>query len=492
MRIPERGMDREALFAKMEGYRAEDVDWKKGKTFGYVYDAGAEAYEVCREAYLRFLSENALDFTVYPSLLRLENDIVAMAASHLGGDERVAGTFTSGGTESIVLAVKSARERARAERPHVTRPEMVLPVTAHAAHHKAARYLGIEVVEVDVDPNTFKADPKALEAAITENTILLVASAPSYAHGVVDPIAEIGRIALAHDLPLHVDACIGGFMLPYFRRLGAPVPDFDLSVPGVTSISMDFHKYGFAAKGASVVLYRDKATRTHQIFSCSRWTGYTVINPTVQSSRSGGPLAAAWAVLNFIGDDGYLEIARGLREATRRLAEGVAAIDGLEIMAPPEMCLFAFTSDVVNVFRLADEMGSRGWYIQPQLRYRSSKENIHLSVNPGNIALVEPFLADLRASVEAVRGRPAGQLAALAGQLTELVDGGMSEAEFANLMAMVGVGAGQVPKAMAEVNELLNVLAPHVSEKLLTAFVNEVFRPSPAEPARVAQIPAAK
>ncbi|MBW2258810.1 MAG: aspartate aminotransferase family protein, partial [Deltaproteobacteria bacterium] len=431
MRIPEHGMDRETLFEKMESYRAEDVDWKKGRTFGYVYDAGEAAYEVCKEAYLRFLSENALDFTVYPSLLRLENDIIAMAASHLGGDDRVAGTFTSGGTESIVLAVKSAREWARAERPHITHPEMVLPVTAHAAHHKAARYLGIEVIEVDVDPDTYKADPDAIRAAITENTILLVASAPSYAHGVVDPIAEIGQIALAH--------------LPYFRRLGAPIPDFDLRVPGVTSISMDLHKYGFAAKGASVVLYRDKAMRTHQFFSCSRWTGYTVINPTVQSSRTGGPLAAAWAVLNFIGDDGYLEIARGLRDATLQLAEGVAAIDGLELMAPPEMCLFAFSSDTVNVFHLADEMGSRGWYIQPQLRYRDSQENIHLSVNPGNIAHVEPFLADLRASVEAVRGLPSGQLAAIAGQLTDLVEAGMSEAEFANLMAMVGVGAGEVP-----------------------------------------------
>lgn len=288
MQIPRHGLSRDQIFSALEAYRANDMPWRDGRTWAYVYDPGREAEEVIKQAYMMYLSENALDPTVFPSLLRLENELVAMAAAHLHGDADVVGNFTSGGTESIILAVKAARDYARAKRPHITQPEILLPATAHAAFQKAAHYLCVTPVFAPVEPNSFKADAEAVRRAITPNTILLVGSAVSYAHGVVDPIRALGQLALQHDLLLHVDACMGGFLLPYFRRLGAPVPDFDFSVPGVTSMSMDFHKYAFAAKGASTVLYRSKELRKYQIFTCANWSGYTMINPTVQSSKSGG------------------------------------------------------------------------------------------------------------------------------------------------------------------------------------------------------------
>ena len=234
MKIPQKGIPKEELLAKLETYRADDVDWRSGRTWAYVYDPGKEAEDVIKRAYMMYLTENALDPTAFPSALRLENELVAMARSHLHGDEAVVGNFTSGGTESIMLAVKTARDYARARHPQITAPEIVLPLTAHAAFQKAAHYLGLTPVLVPVDPTSFKADVAATRRALTPNTILLVGSAVSYAHGVVDPIRELGQLALEHDLLLHVDACMGGFLLPYFQRLGAAVPDFDFQVPGVT------------------------------------------------------------------------------------------------------------------------------------------------------------------------------------------------------------------------------------------------------------------
>lgn len=481
MRIPKRGVSRKTLLERLEAYRANDMPWRDGRTWAYVYDPGPEAEEVIKQAYMMYLSENALDPTVFPSVLRLENELVAMAAAHLNGDEHVVGNFTSGGTESIILAVKTARDYARARRPAVTAPEILLPATAHAAFQKAAHYLDLTPVLVPVDARTFKADVGAMRRAITPNTILLVGSAVSYAHGVVDPIRELGQLAREHDLLLHVDACMGGFLLPYFRRLGTPVPDFDFSVPGVTSISMDFHKYAFAAKGASTVLYRDKNLRKYQLYACSNWTGYTVINATVQSTKSGGPLAAAWAVVNFIGDDGYLEIARQVLDATRRIADGIERIDGLHLLGRPEMNLVAFTSDAVSVFHLVDEMKQRGWYIQPQLGFADSKENIHLSINPASVKWVDALLADLGACVEKVRTMQSGKLAATIRQTFGTMDPNtLSEDMFAQMLGMAGIQGAELPARMAEINEVLNALPVAFRERLLIEFLNDLMRLNPA------------
>ncbi|HZR83638.1 MAG TPA: aspartate aminotransferase family protein [Candidatus Binatia bacterium] len=478
MKIPEKGLPREQLFARLEAFRAGDVDWRSGRTWAYVYDPGREAEEVVKHAFSTYLSENGLDPTAFPSALALENEIVAMAIAHLHGDARVVGTFTSGGTESIILAVKAARDRARALSPEIREPEMVLPETAHAAFHKAAHYLDVRPVVVPVEPTSFRADVGAMRNAIGPRTILLVGSAVSYAHGVVDPIREIGALALERDLLLHVDGCMGGFLLPYLRRLGEPIPDFDWRVPGVTSISMDFHKYAFAAKGASVVMYRDRELRRHQIYACAGWTGYTVVNPTVQSTKSAGPLAATWAVLHFLGDEGYTRLARAMLDATRRVCAGIERIPGLRILGSPDMNLVAFTSDEVSVFHVADEMRARRWFVQPQLAFGRSKENLHLSINPAAGPWVEEFLADLAASVEAARALPSG---VLAGSLHAALEGmdpaAPSEEDFSRLLAFAGIEGDALPARMAAINEMMNALAPPMREALLIEYVNRLYRP---------------
>jgi glutamate/tyrosine decarboxylase-like PLP-dependent enzyme len=482
VRIPERGWSREEVAAGLERFRERDMPWRDGRTWAYVYDPGREAEAVLKQAYAAYLSENALDPTVFPSTLRMENEVVAMAASHLSGDASVVGNFTSGGTESCILAVKAARDFARAKRPGLAEPELVLPETAHAAFQKAAHYLGVRPVIVPVDPGSFRADPDAMRAAITPRTILLVASAVSYAHGVVDPIREIGALAQQHDLPLHVDACIGGFLLPYFRRLGSPVPDFDFRVPGVTSISMDLHKYAFAAKGASTILFRGRELRKHMLYACATWTGYTVINPTIQSTKSGGPVAAAWAVLHFIGDSGYLEIARQVRDATARIVAAIDASPDLRVLGRPDMNLVAFASDSVSVFHLIDEMKQRGWYVQPQLAFGASPENVHLSVNPASVRWVDALLADLRECVEKARALPSGQLAPkIREAFGHLRAEELDEQVFTGLLKMAGIEGTGLPGRMAEINEVLNALPPALRERLLVEYLNGLYRQPDAE-----------
>jgi len=476
--LPQKGLPRERLFERLESFREHDVDWRAGRTFAHVYDAGREAEEVGKEAYMRFLTENALDPTAFPSAQRLESEIIDIAVRHLHGGDRSTGNFTSGGTESIMLAVKAAREHARSTRPEIENPEIVLPVTGHAAFHKASLYLGLKVVTVDVDAQTFRADVEAMRRAVTPNTILMVGSSPSWAHGVIDPIAELAAVADEAGVLFHVDGCVGGFLLPYFRRLGAPVPEFDFRVPGVTSISMDLHKYAFAPKGASLVMYRDKSLRRHQIFGCAEWPGYTVVNPTVQSSKSEGPLAGAWAVLNFLGDDGYLEMARRLLDGARRLTAGIGRIDGLELLGRPDFSVAAAKSDGVNVFQIADEMKARGWEMQPQFAFGNSPPNIHFLLTPVNAGNVDAMLADLEEAVEAARRNKSEDLGAAVGDLVAGLDAGkLDEASFGQLLSVAGIDGVRLPERMAEVNEMLNALPAELRGELVVEFLNELFMP---------------
>lgn len=480
MQIPAHGIPKDEIFRRLEAFRAADVDWRSGRTWAYVYDPGREAEEVIKQAFAMYLSENALDPTAFPSMLRLETELVGMAAAHLNGPPGVVGNFTSGGTESIILAVKTARDHARAHRPQVTRAEVILPVTAHAAFQKACHYLDVTPVLVPVDTATFAADVDAVRRAITPNTVLLVGSAVSYAHGVVDDIPALGALAQERGLLLHVDACMGGFLLPYFRRLGVDVPPFDFGVAGVTSMSMDLHKYAFAAKGASVILHRDKQLRRHQIYTCAQWTGYSIVNPTVQSTKSGGPLAAAWAVLHFLGDDGYLALARQALEATQAIVAAIDAMDDLHVLGRPQMNLVAFGSDTVNVFHIIDEMKTRGWYIQPQLGFHGSKENVHLSVNPASAKWVEPFLEDLRACTAIAKTLPSGEAAAAVRAAFADVDPAQVTPEMlGQMLAMVGANGTGLPTRMAEINEILNALPPALTEVLLTEYLNELHAPPP-------------
>jgi glutamate/tyrosine decarboxylase-like PLP-dependent enzyme len=479
MRLPKQGRRESELFEILERFREGDMPWRNGRTWAYVYDPGPEAEAVIKRAFAAYLTENGLDPTVFPSAMRMENEVIGIAADLLHGDAAAVGSFTSGGTESIFCAVKAARDYARERRPEVSAPQILLPETAHASFQKAAHYLGLRPVVVPVDPSTFKAAPERMRAAITPDTVLMVGSAISYAHGVVDPIPELGRLAQETGVWLHVDGCMGGFMLHFLQRLGVEIPDYDFRVPGVQSISMDFHKYAFAAKGASVVLYRNRELRRHQFYACSNWTGYTVINTTVQSTKSAGPVAAAWAVLNFFGDEGYLEIARTVWRMTQQLVAGIAAIPGLRVLGTPQMNMLSFTSEEVSVFHVADEMKERGWFVQPQLAYGSSPENLHLSINPASERWVDDLLADLRASVEVARGLPSGQLAArIRAALADLDASKVTSELFAGLLGMAGVRGDALPARMAEINEVLNALPVPLRERLLVEYLGELYRPA--------------
>lgn len=481
MQIDGQGMTREAIFHRLASFRRNDIKWQEGRTYGYIFDPGADVMEVGKAAYNAFLSENGLDFTAFPSLLRLERELAAFGAHHLRGDARVVGNFTSGGTESIILAVKAARDCYRHRRPEIREPEMVLPATAHAAFHKAAHYLGVKAIVVPVDAQTFRADVQQVADAIGDQTIMLVGSAPSYAHGVVDPIADLAALAQANDLWMHTDACMGGFLLPYFRRLGEPVPDFDFAVPGVTSISVDLHKYAYTPKGASLILYRSKDYRKHQIFACSRWIGYTVVNNAIQSSKSGGPMAAAWAVLNYVGHNGYLDIARKKLSAVKRIVAGIRRIDGLRLLTEPDMCLISFTSDAVNVFHIIDEMNHRGWTIQPSFAYDNSPAHIHLSVNASNVGWEDDLLDNLAECVAAARDLPEGPLVKrIKNGLAKTDPTRLADADIMALMASAGVGDGALPDRMADINGALNGLPPDVRETVLTVFINEMFTQPPS------------
>ena len=476
--LPRKPLTEEEILTRLETYRSADLDAHSGRVWAYVYKARRPAVErTALRAHNLFQSLNALDFTVFPSLLRLETEVVRLTASLFHPDPDTTGSFTSGGTESILLAVKAARDRFRERHGEDVTPEIVAPITAHAAFHKAAHYLGLKMVLVPVDPSTFQVDPMEVRRALSPRTALIVASAVNYSHGVMDPVAELGTLAAEHDIWLHVDACIGGFLLPYLRRLGEPVPPFDFEVPGVLSLSVDLHKYAFAPKGASVVLYRDRNLRRYQYFACTRWSGYPVINATVQSTKSGGPLAASWATLHAIGDEGYLRLAEEILAARKRLEAGIPAAGDFQVVGPPQAGLLAFTSPSVNLFVLADRLRRRGWYVQvqPGRPEFDLAPTIHLTVTPASAEQVEAFLADLAATAREAVGP---QDPPFARQLAEQLKASEGEPleTLRSLLGTLGIGQGSLPQDMAEVNALLRHLPPEWTEVLLIEIVNGLFQ----------------
>ena len=475
MQIPEKGLPKEQVLGTLQAFKSQDMDWKAGKVWCYVYNPGDDPSEVVKEAYLTFLTENGLDPTVFPSMLKLETDVVRMLATLLRGDENVVGHLTTGGTESIMLAVKTARDQARALHPEITHPEMVLPKTAHASFHKAAHYLGLTPVVVDINPATFKVEAEAMRAVITENTILLVASSPSYSQGVIDPIAEIGKLAQEKNLLFHVDGCVGGIHLSFMRKLGYNVPDFDFIVPGVTSISADLHKYGYAAKGASCVMYRNKDIRKYQIFACTDTTAYTLINPTVTSSKSGGPMAGAWAILNYLGEDGFKNIVKTVQDATRKLIDGINAIPELGVLGQPAMCMFSFKSDVINVYQLADAMAKRGWYIQGQFSTPLTPRNLHISVSYGTTQQADAMLKDLAECVEEVKAMDPIDSDGIRAMIGAALQGPDPEAAFGQLAASAGLTGTDLPEQMAFINEVLDALPTDLCNMFLVNYFNDLY-----------------
>lgn len=474
-------MSTDETLARLRALQADDLPVHGGRTLAYVYDSGiGEVDAIAREAVAAFAGSNGLDPTVFPSLLQMENDVVGFTADLLDAPDTAVGTVTSGGTESCLLAVQSARD----SRPDVDRPRMVVPSTVHAAFLKAAHYFGVEAVVVPVGAD-HRADAAAMLAAVDAEpgrTVLVVVSAPSYAHGVIDPVAEVAPAAAARGIRCHVDACIGGWVLPYAARLGREVRPWTFAVEGVTSISVDLHKYGYAPKGTSVLLHRTPAHRRPQYFAYADWPGYTMLNSTMQSTKSGGPLAGAWAVVQSLGDTGYELLSREVFEAVDAIVAGVTDIPGVSVLVAPDSTLITLVTDgSCDAFTVCDEMGERGWYVQPQMSYDGHRPTIHLSVSAATRPLVPDFLLALRASVAAAAA--AGPIKVdpeVAAFIAALDPAALTDDDFEALLAAAGLGGGDglaVPARVAPVNAMLDLASPRMREALLVAFLDRLQRP---------------
>ena len=388
--LPRQGYTPETILHTMNELRRGDARWQEGKCWALVYHVDETVSGLLKDAYSMFLSENALNPTAFPSVRQMESEVVSMVAHLLGGDQEATGSFTTGGTESILMAVKTARAWAKQHRRWVRAPEIVLPVSAHPAFAKAAYYFGVKAVYVPVD-ESFRVDLDAMRRAINHRTIMLVGSAPSYPQGVIDPIAQIAAMAQRKGILCHVDSCIGGFVLPFAKELGYPIPTWDLRVPGVTSISVDLHKYGYAAKPASLIIYRDHDLRRHQFFAYTEWTGGIYVSPTMTGSRTGGAVAAAWAVLNHLGHEGYLDLVRQVMQIRDQLMQAIAGIEGIAVIGQPESSLLSIGSDTIDVFELGDLLNERGWHFDRQ----QDPISLHLTINMSHVHSVEPFIQDL-------------------------------------------------------------------------------------------------
>lgn len=473
--IPTKGRSQEDIFKDMEQYRADDPNWRSGRVWSYVYHAGNEAEELVKKAYTMFLSENGLDPTVFISLQKFENEVVKSIINLVGGDNKVVGNLTSGGTESLLLAVKTARDWARVHKPHIKNPEMIVPVTAHSSLFKAAHYFGLKAVMVDVQDD-YTVSPETVRKAINPDTILIAASAPSYAHGVMDPIQELGKVALENNLLFHVDGCIGAFILPYIRKLGYHVPPFSFDVPGVTSLSLDLHKYGYAAKGCSVVMYKDKELRRFQLFSCTEWAGYAVVNATALSSKSGGPIAAAWALLNYLGEEGYLQLAKDTMDARNKIMQAINEIPELKIEGNPVMPLLAISSSKIDIYELNDELKKKGWVIGAQLKKRNMPATIHLTINKVNVDCVDELIADIKEGVKELSKFKLGNFKEKATiAATKLLASNLDSTTFEKVIQTLGMDDGELPDKMSTINKLMEVLPNDIVKKMVVDFMNELY-----------------
>jgi len=433
--IPEKGTKPEVILTKLKELYEKEQDREDGKGFAITYTSNAHMKELSdvmgsayalfaessgsgnvdhdkllAEAWKMFMHTNAINPTAYIALRRFETEVLSMSTWMLNGDAKVAGTLTSGGTESVLMAIKTYRDRARKLCPHITSPNIIAPVTIHPAFEKAAHYFGVEIQHIGLTAD-YRVDVAAVRKAINRNTILLCGSAPQYCHAVIDPIEQLGALALTHGLPLHVDACFGGFMLPWLEKLGCAIPPWDFRVKGVTSISADIHKYGYCPRGASVVLYRNAQLRAHQFFAYPNWPGGLFGSAAMAGSRPGGMIAAAWTSMVAMGQEGYLNIAREVLNTTNKITAAVQRIDGIRLVTPSDMTAFAIMADeaathpsgrTIHILALADVMEAKGW----QMERNQNPDSLHMSVSPLHSQSVDQLVADLEESVAYVYDHP--------------------------------------------------------------------------------------
>jgi sphinganine-1-phosphate aldolase len=404
--LPKVGLNDVDLEAIINSYcQMSDTKWREGAVSGCVYaDNLDELTELTTQVYKKFSWSNVMHADVFPDARKMEAEVVRMVLDMYNGDDNTCGTMTSGGTESIMLACRAYRDLAR-ERG-VKRPEMIVPDTAHAAFDKAGQYFGIRVIHVPVNPNTRRADPKKMKKYINGNTCMLVASAPSFAHGPIDPISEIAALGVKYNIPVHVDACLGGFVLPFMDEAGFPTAPFDFRVPGVTSISCDTHKYGYTPKGSSVIMYRNRELRHYQFFSAAEWQGGIYVSPTFAGSRPGSLIAMTWATLLHFGRQGYVEATRDIVRTTRYIADEIRKIPELRLMAEPDTSVVAFDSKEFNIYNLVDEL--KEWH----LNGIQNPSGVHIAVTklhtkPG---VAERFVEDIKKAVRAIMKQDDRQL----------------------------------------------------------------------------------
>jgi sphinganine-1-phosphate aldolase len=443
--IPKTGRAVEDIYQEMEAIKSSDYKWDKGRVFCLTYPVDDHHHEFLKESYGKFISENFLNPMAFQSLKKMEREVVRMSLNLMHGDEKSVGTMTSGGTESILMAVKAARDLARKKRPWILKPELLVADSAHVAFEKACKYFGIKYVPVKV-ASDYRADVKAMKKAIGVNTIMVVGSAPQYPQGVIDPIEELAAICFKKNIPFHVDACVGGFMLPWLEKLGVNIPRWDFRIPGVTSISADLHKYGFAAKGASVVLYRSMKYMKHQFFITTDWMGGIYASPNMPGTRPGGAIAAAWGTLQKLGENGYLEQAKKTIGVANYLKEQINSIPELEVLGNPLATLFSFRSidKTVDIYALADYLTEKGWWFDRQ----QWPASIHLTVMPAHNDSKEDFINDIKEGIAHVKAHPelaqSGN-AAMYGMMAKIPMRGLVKKSVEKVMEGMWGPTGQMP-----------------------------------------------
>jgi len=399
-RLPEKSEGWDRLRERLTALGNDDVDWRSKRSAVYVFHPGEDVLNVAKEAYALYQSENALGPAAFPSLRIMETEVIEIALGLLHGPEDGTGNMTSGGTESIILATKSCRDAAAARGVEVQGANLVVPRTAHLAFDKAAHYLGLEVRRVDVTAE-FLADPDAMRAAADERTLMMVGSAPCFPYGLVDPIPALAEVARERDIWLHVDACVGGYLNPFAEMEGVELPEWDFRVEGVRTISADLHKYGYAAKGASTILHRSTEQHAHQLFHGDDWPAGAMTTPTVAGTRPGGAIASAWAVLHYLGVEGYREKTRRILDARRRITQGVEAL-GLRVFGDPRLALVSFgpaAGDELSIFGVWKGMHDRGWFSG----IVQNPDGIHLMLSPSHDEVAETYLKDLGEAMAAAR-----------------------------------------------------------------------------------------